>query len=253
MSQQTPVARVIPAWHEWLQRWPTPNDLASASPAEVLRAWDRMGYPRRALRLLECAQIIRDEWAGEVPRERADLLSLPGIGPYTADAILAFAYQRRSVVLDTNIRRVLARWHGAALPPPSPRKFELARADAFVPADDEHAAEWNAAIMEFGALVCTAKSPTCDTCPVNKMCGWFQAGHPEDEFAQTRTTQKWEGTNRQARGAIMGVLRSAPEALLVRELHAQSKLGEHRFDRAMVSLLEDGLITEESGRISLPH
>ena len=248
MSQQTPVARVAPAWTAWMERWPTPTDLASASPAEVIVAWDRLGYPRRALRLQECARAIAENHGGEVPSDRAALLALPGVGPYTADAVLAFAFGKRSVVLDTNIRRVLARWHGSALPAPSQTRAEEARADSFVPDDDALAASWNAAIMEFGALICTARSPKCEDCPMQHACERFQGGRPEDEHAATRRTQPWHGTHRQARGLVMGRLRKGPTTGA--QLASSTSLTEARLTEAISSLLDDGLI--ESLPVSKP-
>ncbi|USR79631.1 A/G-specific adenine glycosylase [Arcanobacterium pinnipediorum] len=245
MSQQTPVSRVEPTWYAWLERWPTPRDLAQASPAEVLLAWDRMGYPRRALRLRECALEITHRFDGKIPRERDELLSLPGIGPYTADAILAFAFEEYSVVLDTNIRRVLARWNGQALAPPHQTSAERQLAQSYVPPQAERAWRWNAAIMEFGALVCTARNPRCPECPVAATCGWKNAGYPGDEYANTRTTQKWAGTNRQARGKIMDVLRSHPDQSFTEEiLRDLSALSEPRFSPALRGLLTDGLIAQ---------
>ncbi|TKR22459.1 A/G-specific adenine glycosylase, partial [Cellulomonas hominis] len=166
MLQQTPVVRVEPAWRAWFARWPEPADLAAASPADVLRAWDRLGYPRRALRLQECARAVVERHGGVVPSDADALLALPGIGEYTAAAVRAFAFGLRSVVLDTNVRRVLARVAaGAALPAPALTVGERRLAQAFVPADDARAARWAAASMELGALVCTARSPRCGACP----------------------------------------------------------------------------------------
>ncbi|WP_253280597.1 A/G-specific adenine glycosylase [Arcanobacterium phocae] len=255
MSQQTPVSRVEPTWYAWLERWPTPADLAAASPADVLLAWDRMGYPRRALRLRECAQAIVQQFAGNVPRQREDLLSLPGIGPYTADAVLAFAYEDYSVVLDTNIRRVLARWHGEALPAPTQTQAERNRATSFVPTDPAQAWRWNAAIMEFGALVCTARNPRCEECPVVDVCEWKKAGYPADAYAPTRTTQKWVGTNRQARGMIMKIFRAQPSQSFAEEtLIARSQLSSQRFTPALAGLVSDGLLVQtKAGHYRLPH
>lgn len=255
MSQQTPVARVEPTWHAWLDRWPTPVDLAAASPSEVLLAWNKMGYPRRALRLRECAIAITERFDGQLPNSREELLSLPGVGPYTADAVLAFAFKERSVVLDTNIRRVLARWHGDALPRPTQTRGEEQRANRFVPDDPEQAWRWNAAIMEFGALVCTARNPKCDQCPFTEMCEWFQTGKPEDAHAAKRVTQKWHGTNRQARGAILDVFRAEPtrESFIEADLRDRVAIEESRFERALLSLLEDGLIEDTDGALHLPR
>ncbi|MCM0640676.1 A/G-specific adenine glycosylase [Cellulomonas wangsupingiae] len=210
MLQQTPVVRVEPAWRAWLERWPTPGDLAAAPTSDVLRAWDRLGYPRRALRLQECARAVVERHGGVLPDDEATLLALPGVGPYTAAAVRAFAFGRRSVVLDTNVRRVLARLvAGEALPAPAQTAAETRLAAAWVPDDDATAARWSAASMELGALVCTARSPRCDACPVADRCRWLAAGRPGDLHAHRRRTQAWTGTDRQARGRVMALLRDA--------------------------------------------
>lgn len=251
MSQQTPVARVAPAWRAWLDRWPTPAALATAAPADVLIMWGRLGYPRRALRLRECAIALVERHGGQVPRTREDLLALPGIGPYTADALLAFAFQQRSVVLDTNIRRVLARvYDGVALPPAHQTVRERTRADALVPADGPGAARCNAALMELGALVCTAREPACAICPLRAECHWLAAGKPQN--AAPRTTQKFTGTQREARGKIMAVLREHRGGYTRPDLLRASHLSEKRFVPALASLIEDGLAQEVAGRYHLP-
>ena len=251
MSQQTPVARVLPQWEKWMERWPTPAALASASPAEVIVAWDRLGYPRRALRLRECAAAVVENFGGELPRTRDELLSLPGIGPYTADAIIAFAYRERSTVLDTNIRRVIARLNGDELPPPLLRKDEVARATALVPEDGEEAAQWNAAMMELGALVCTARNPRCEECPLSYRCQWLARGKPSN--AQPRRTQKFTGTHREARGKIMAVLRHSDTPTPRRELEKRSGLSPARFSVALTSLVNDGLAQHSANSFSLPE
>src|SRR5690606_19947944 len=188
----------------------TPADLADAPTADVLRAWDRLGYPRRALRLQQCAVALVERHGGEVPSAEEDLRALPGIGDYTAAAVLAFAFGRRSVVLDTNVRRVLARTRaGLALPPPHLTATERAAADDVVPADDVTAARWSAAVMELGALVCTARTPRCDVCPVADACAWRADGRPDDPWAHVRRRQAWAGTDRQVRGLVMAALRAA--------------------------------------------
>ena len=199
MSQQTPVARVEPAWREWMRRWPDPAALAAAPTAQVLRVWGRLGYPRRALRLIEAARAIVAEHGGALPEGYEELLALPGVGPYTAGAVRAFAYGRRALALDTNARRVLARAvGGTALPPPSPGRAERERAEALLPPDDAGAAQWSAAVMELGALVCTARNPRCGDCPWRGRCAWVAAGRPPDEHAARRRRQAWRGTDRQA-------------------------------------------------------
>lgn len=251
MSQQTPISRVLPAWKEWMDRWPNPQALAAASPAEVILAWGSLGYPRRGLRLRECAIAVVDEWGGELPRSRSDLLTLPGVGPYTADAVVAFAFREPATVLDVNVRRVLARLDGEEFPPDSLRKWEIARAEKLVPTDGEESAEWNAAIMEFGALICKARNPQCATCPISSKCGWFAAGKPP--HTKPRKVQSFAGTHREARGKIMKVLREGSEAITLEELQAATGLTSERFGPAYDSLIADGLAATTPSGISLPR
>ncbi|WP_241680633.1 A/G-specific adenine glycosylase [Pseudactinotalea suaedae] len=253
MLQQTPVVRVEPAWREWMQRWPDPAALAAATPAEVLRAWDRLGYPRRALRLRDAAIAIRDRHGGTVPRTTAELRALPGVGSYTAAAIRSFAYGERDVVLDTNVRRVLARaLDGAALPAPSLTRAEERRAEAVVPADPATSARWNIGLMELGALVCTARAPRCGSCPLAHTCAWRRAGAPGDVHAARRRTQPWQGTDRQARGRLMAALRDAVEPLAVTELPDWGD--ETQRDRALAGLVADGLVeVTPQARYRLPE
>jgi A/G-specific adenine glycosylase len=254
MLQQTPVVRVEPAWRAWQEQWPAPVDLARAATADVLRAWGRLGYPRRALRLQECAKAIVERHDGVVPSTEAELRDLPGVGEYTAAAVLAFAYGKRSVVVDTNVRRVLARAvGGTALPAPSYTAAERALATALAPDGDTDAARWAAASMELGALVCTAKTPRCGACPVAELCAWRQAGSPPDAHAARRRTQAWAGTDRQARGRVMAELRQAADpvdrTLLISLWHDPLQL-----DRAIAGLVEDGLAEQDdAGRLHLPR
>lgn len=255
MLQQTPVVRVEPAWRAWMDRWPEPADLARADTADVLRAWGKLGYPRRALRLQECAAALVERHDGVIPRTEDELRALPGIGEYTAAAVLAFAYGRRAVVVDTNVRRVLARAiGGTALPAPSYTAAERALATAVTPDDDADAARWAAASMELGALVCTARSPRCDVCPVARLCAWRAAGSPPDEHAGRRRTQAWHGTDRQCRGRVMATLREADEpvdqSVLVDVWGAARRA---QLDRAIAGLIEDGLAEQDdTGRLRLP-
>lgn len=265
MLQQTPVVRVLPRWLEWMEKWPAPADLANAPTADVLRAWDRLGYPRRALRLQECARTIVERHNGEVPDDETALLALPGIGEYTAAAVISFAFGRRATVLDTNIRRVLARVvDGVALPPPHLSSAERSRARALVPHTDADAAVWAAGVMELGALVCVARNPHCEQCPVVNLCAWNQAGLPPDALASQRRTQGWHGTDRQVRGAVMGLLRRPPEVsqrgpitLTLAEITATLPdsgvhTDEHQLSRCMTGLVHDGLAVVESGGYRLP-
>ena len=209
MLQQTPVARVLPVFAAWLERWPTPADLAAESTGAAVRMWGRLGYPRRALRLHAAATAIVAEHGGEVPAAYAELLALPGIGDYTAAAIASFAYGQRHVVLDTNVRRVFARAvSGVEFPLTSVARAERELASALLPAADANAATWAVAVMELGALVCTARDPRCDTCPISEQCAWLAAGRPAYD-GPPRRGQAWDGTDRQCRGRIMAVLRDA--------------------------------------------
>ena len=244
MLQQTPVVRALPAWTAWMARWPTPGEVAAASPADVLRAWGRLGYPRRALRLKECAAVIAADYGGVVPRDEAALRALPGIGAYTAAAVVAFAYGGRSVVLDTNVRRVLARTlAGDALPAPSQPAAEVRTATQIMPSDPAAAAAWAAASMELGALVCTARAPQCNACPVQARCAWHQAGRPADVHADRRRTQAWAGTDRQARGRVMALLRDAPGAVSLAEVAALWP-DAAQLRGCLRALVADGLIEE---------
>ena len=210
MLQQTPVKRVLPVWEEWMRRWPTPADLAAEPASEAVRAWGRLGYPRRAQRLHGAAVAIVEQHGGKVPADYEALLALPGVGSYTAAAISVFAFGLRATVIDTNIRRVHARAvSGKALPSRSLTAAETRLAEALMPTDTPTSCLWNAATMELGALVCTAKSPTCELCPVEDLCAWVAAGKPEADY--TPKGQSWHGTDRQVRGAVMAVLRAAHE------------------------------------------
>ena len=241
MLQQTPVSRVVPAWEAWMRRWPEPADLAGETPGEAVRQWDRLGYPRRALRLHACAVAVVDQHAGRVPESDADLRALPGVGEYTAAAVRAFAFGRRSVVLDTNVRRVLARFAGGQEhPAPSLSVAERSRAEAMVPADDTEAARWSVAVMELGALVCTASAPRCSVCPLAAQCAWVLAGRPTYD-GPARRVQRFAGTDRQVRGLIMAVLRESDGAVGRGAIDVVWADAIQR-ERALDGLVADGLV-----------
>ncbi|WP_231920262.1 HhH-GPD family protein [Microlunatus soli] len=252
MLQQTPVARVLQPWQQWVERWPTPAALADAPSGEAVRAWGRLGYPRRALRLHRAATAIRDDHDGEVPADYHILLGLPGVGSYTAAAIASFAYRRRHVVLDTNVRRVQTRVAlGAAYPHPSATAADRALGEEFLPSKAERAARWAVASMELGALICTARSPRCDACPVRSHCSWYAAGRP-DWDGPPRIAQRYEGTDRQCRGALLGILRSSDDAVGAEDL-LQHWPDRRQAERARDSLLADGLmIVAGDDRYALP-
>ncbi len=252
MLQQTPVVRVLPVHEAWLERWPTPAALAADSSGEAVRAWGRLGYPRRALRLHAAATAITEQHGGEVPSSYDDLLALPGVGDYTAAAVAAFAHGQRQVVLDTNVRRVLARAvSGVEFPPRSVTRAERDLGAALLPADPPTAATWSVAVMELGALVCTADRPRCDSCPVRTACAWQAAGAPAYD-GPPRPVQAWAGTDRQCRGRLLAVLRDAPGAVGKERLDAAWDVTEQR-ERALGSLLDDGLVVCTSdGLYALP-
>lgn len=237
MLQQTPVNRVLPKWDEWMKHWPTPNDLAKASPAQVITAWGRLGYPRRALRLHAAAQIIAEDFNNQVPEDPATLQTLPGIGEYTAAAIGAFAFEKQTLVMDVNIRRLLTRIiDGNEHPKPAPTSREKASRLALQPSKNAHL--WAAATMELGALVCTSKNPICEKCPVIGQCNWRKNGYPKTDLV--RKSQDWHGTDRKCRGTIMQALREN-ESLTE---NAIKKLwpDESQVEKALTTLQEDLLI-----------
>lgn len=252
MLAQTPVARVVPAWENWMGRWPTPAALADATQADVLRAWDRLGYPRRALSLHAAAEQICRQHGGAVPEDPDALRALPGVGEYTTAAVRAFAFGRRCAVLDTNVRRVLARLvTGQERPGPSLTVAERRLAESLLPVDEGQAATWSVAVMELGALVCTARSPDCQRCPVRDACVWVRAGRPAYQ-GPARRAQKFAGTDRQVRGRLMAVLRAATAPVPREQLDLVWPESVQR-DRALSSLLADGLVDQVgSDRFSLP-
>lgn len=253
MAQQTPVARVVEPWRQWLARWPTPAALAASSPAEVVRAWGRLGYPRRALRLREAAIAIVERHGGQVPRTQAELLALPGVGAYTAAAVAAFAYAARTVVVDTNVRRVLTRvMVGRARAAPALTAAERDLAAAVLPADPATSARWNVAVMELGALVCRARTPDCEVCPVRDRCAWRAAGHPA-YTGPPRRGQAYAGTDRKVRGDILQLLREAPGPLPRRAFDALDP-DPRRVDRLIDDLVGEGFIEPLTGhRLALPR
>ena len=241
MLQQTPVNRVLPMYEAWLERWPKPGDLAAEPSGEAVRAWGRLGYPRRALRLHAAATAITERHGGVVPADYTELRALPGVGDYTAAAVASFAYGRRHAVLDTNVRRVLARaCSGEQYPATSVSAAERTLAEALLPEEPSMAAAWAAASMELGALVCTAKGPRCEICPLVDLCAWRAAGSPE-HTGPARKGQSYAGTDRQCRGALLAVLRAADAPVEAEALFAAWTADEEQRGRALRSLLEDGL------------
>lgn len=251
MLQQTPVARVIPHLDAWLQRWPTAAAMAAASPAEVVHQWANLGYPRRALWLHRAAVEIARQHGGVVPREVDALLALSGIGEYTARAVAVFAYGERHPVVDTNTRRVLARVVEGHAQPSSPSRRDLVVMGSLLPPSDGESAVFNAATMELGATICTARAPRCERCPLSMNCRWLAAGRPDTPDARRRQA-KYEGSDRQARGAVLRALREAaplpvPLAAVIPEWPDRLQR-----DRAIDSLIADGLAEAASDALALP-
>lgn len=287
MSQQTQMSRVVPYWTAWMQTWPDAQSLSCATAAEVITAWGRLGYPRRALRLQECARVVANEYHNSLPRSYEELIALPGVGDYTASAVLSFAYGEQVAVIDTNIRRVLTRtFAGVESHGGSTTRADRELAAAVLPKSDFDAASndsspaaptcaptqssptctssvWNQSIMEIGATLCTAQSPQCDTCPLQRWCRFKAAGFPGLGARRTRPQQRFVGTNRQVRGIILQALRKAhssqissqhtqQHSLQRNEINAlwsnQAQLGE-----CIASLDNDGLIVVlEDGTVTLP-
>lgn len=250
MLQQTPVARVLPVFGPWMQRWPTPGRLAEAATADVIRAWGRLGYPRRAMRLQAAAAAIDQHHDGLVPSDETALRALPGVGEYTAGAVRAFAYDLPALTLDTNVRRVFARYcNGEALPAPQLKTAERDQAWALMPAVD--GARWMAALMELGALVCTAKDPKCEHCPLVDTCAWVTAGRPAPVHP-VRRQPKYEGSDRQVRGKILKLLRDNTKAIPRSSLDIVWP-DPDQLQRALTGLVSDGLVdARPDGTYQLP-
>jgi A/G-specific adenine glycosylase len=249
MLQQTPVARVEPIWLAWVDRWPTPSATATASAADVLRAWGKLGYPRRAKRLHECATVIAEQFDDVVPSEVETLLTLPGIGAYTARAVACFAYQQRVPVVDTNVRRVVARAvHGRADASASSSPRDLDDVAVLLP-NDADAPRFSVALMELGATVCTARAPQCGLCPLSA-CAWRSRGYPAGTAA--RRVQQYAGTDRQVRGRLLDVLRGNESPVTRAQLDLAWRTDKAQRDRALDSLLVDGLVEQTAdGRFAL--
>ncbi|MEJ2885869.1 A/G-specific adenine glycosylase [Actinomycetospora aeridis] len=252
MLQQTPVARVEEPWRAWLERWPRPSAMAAAPASDVLRAWGKLGYPRRALRLHAAAQAIAADHDDVVPADVETLESLPGIGTYTARAVAAFAHGQRVPVVDTNVRRVVARAvHGDAEAGAAAAR-DLADVEVLLPRETTDAATMSAALMELGATVCVARGPRCADCPILDRCAWQHRGRPAWD-GPVRKAQTWAGTDRQVRGRLLDVLRGAPGPVTAAALEAAWLTDPGQRARCLDSLLVDGLVEPlADGRFALP-
>jgi A/G-specific adenine glycosylase len=253
MLQQTPVNRVLATYGEWMRRWASPWALAADSPGDAVRAWGRLGYPRRALRLHACAVACVERHGGAVPSTLDELRALPGVGEYTAAAVAAFAYGQRCAVLDTNVRRVHARVLDGVEHPltPSITAAERARALELLPQDRTRSAHVGAAVMELGALICTARSPACDRCPITTSCTWLARGRPAWS-GPPRRGQTYDGTDRQCRGRLLDVLR-AHDGAVERSALEHAWTDPVQRERALDSLVADGLVEPlDDGTFALP-
>jgi A/G-specific adenine glycosylase len=253
MLQQTQVARVVPRWTAWIERWPTPAALAAEPPSEAVRAWDRLGYPRRALWLHRAAVEIVERHGGEVPADLDALLALHGVGPYTARAIAAFAFGLRVPVVDTNTRRVIARSvAGQAEPGPPSTTRDLAAMTELLPRDDDAARRFNAGAMELGATICTARAPECDSCPIADSCAWRAAGYPTYAGPRKATQARFEGSDRQVRGLVMRELRATHRPVSRAELEPVWA-DAVQLERALTTLVADGLAVLDAEGYRLPE
>lgn len=252
MLQQTQVARVVPILEEWLRRWPTPADLAASPASEVLRAWGRLGYPRRALALHACATAIAERHGNRVPEEVEALLALPGVGDYTARAVAVFAYGHRHPVVDTNVRRVIARAvQGVAVPAAPNARRDLPAMAALLPDDRAEQRLFNAGMMELGAIVCGSRNPRCEECPLAPSCAWLAAGCPGHAGPPVRRQPRFEGSDRQLRGRVMAELRASDIPVTEAEL-AQVLPDPEVRGRILAGLAADGLAERAEGGWSLP-
>jgi len=253
MLQQTPVVRVDPVWRQWMSCWPSPGALAAAAPGNAVRVWGRLGYPRRALRLHAAAVTMVERHDGEVPDTEAELLALPGVGGYTAAAVASFAFGLRAAVVDTNVRRVLARVvSGSEQAAPSLTRAETDLAMSVLPEDEPTTRRWNVAVMELGALICRARSPRCGSCPLVGLCAWQIAGRPAYQ-GPVRRTQSWHGTDRQVRGSLMAVMRDATGPVTAARLASAWPGNPAQLERCVDSLVVDGLLEPLSRhRFQLP-
>lgn len=252
MLQQTQVSRVEPVFREWIQRWPTPTALSQDPLSEAIRQWGRLGYPRRARWLHTTATLIVERFNAEVPSDINQLLTFPGIGPYTARAICAFAFGIREPVVDTNTRRVLARTlngRNRALTPNADNDAQDML--HYLPNNPQEAKIFNAAMMELGALICRAKSPLCNKCPISHECAWKKEGFPINT-APPNPAQSYLGSIRQIRGLILSALRDETNGIPIQELDSAA-LWQNASQRqqALNTLLQDGLISITADRYHL--
>jgi A/G-specific adenine glycosylase len=257
MAQQTGVDRVVPKYHAFLARFPDPAACAGAPVADVVRLWAGLGYNRRALNLHGCAVAVVGRHGGRLPEDLGALMALPGVGPYTARAVLAFAFERPLGVVDTNVGRVLARWSGQPLRRADAQALADRLAHAAGPAGGERSWRWNQSVMELGGSVCCRRGPDCGACPVRPWCAWVADGlatpDPADGSAGVSAGQpRFAGSDRQGRGRLVAALCAGP----VPAADVAAVMGwpddPARADRVAVGLLEDGLAVRDGPLLRLP-
>ncbi len=260
MLQQTQTSRVVPAYRAFLRRFPTVAALAGAGPGEVIEAWRGLGYNRRAVALHATARAVVRNHAGRVPRELDELRRLPGVGPYTASAVACFAFDEQVPVVDVNVRRVLSRVALGVDAAEAPARAIADVAAGWLP--DGHAYEWNQALMDVGATFCRAARPACDACPLARACA-FRMREPRP--SRTRPNrERFTGSRRHVRGAIVDVLRSSPRGMTLAHLtaavHERTAYGD-RVGAVLDALERDGLVRRSAaarrgsanGRVTLPR
>ena len=256
MLQQTQVSRVVPRWHQFLDRFPTVTACASAPVGDVVTEWAGLGYNRRAVNLHRAAVEIVERHGGAVPQDLNELLVLPGLGPYTARAVLAFAFEHDVAVVDTNVGRILARQRGERLTARSAQTF----ADDIVPIGMGWS--WNQGLLDLGALICTKRAPLCGECPTARSCKWFHSGANDPDpaigsAAVSKGQSKFAGAFREGRARLLDVLRTgvdvAPEQFRDACGWSTREGGDIDAMRAAATLVRDGLAIELcDGALSLP-
>ncbi|MGB1653056.1 MAG: A/G-specific adenine glycosylase [Acidimicrobiales bacterium] len=246
MLQQTQVARIVDRLPRFLARFPTPSACAAASAGHVVEEWAGLGYNRRALNLHRAAVAMAADHDGEVPSDLGALLALPGIGPYTARAVRAFAFELPAAVVDTNIGRVLARLDNVTLSPGEAQE----RADVLAAAQPVWL--WNQSLMELGAQVCTKRAPACELCPIAASCRWRGSGaDPAVGSAGVSAPQApFAGSDRQLRGQLVDALRAAPVAMTA--VPQMLDVPAERARRVVAGLVRDGLAVEDGRKLRLP-
>jgi A/G-specific adenine glycosylase len=252
MLQQTQVARVVPRYNQFMLRFPNPAECAQAAPGEVVRMWDGLGYNRRAVNLHRAATIVVDRHEGKLPADLSSLLELPGVGPYTARAVMTFAFEADVGLVETNSARILAR---AVAGRPLAAPEAQATADRMVPNDNSWA--WNQAVVDLGATVCTRRAPSCDRCPVKPHCTWAKAGRAGPDPAEgtagaSRPQSTFAGSDRQGRGRLVSALRAGPVDLDHVAAAAGWPTQPERAGRAVDQLVGEGLARRDGTTLRLP-